>query len=92
MAEAVTEASFREEASDFLEANAKLRVDEVIAWGEGSDKVGLFAERSREQELADVEESKRWRQKVFDAGQINLGIFGIRMVAVNKKSGDAEQD
>ena len=68
MAEAVTEASFREEASDFLEANAKLRVDEVIAWGEGSDKVGLFAERSREQELADVEESKRWRQKVFDAG------------------------
>ena len=31
-------------------------------------------------------------QKVFDAGQINLGIFGIWMVAVNKKSGDAEQD
>ena len=31
-------------------------------------------------------------QKVLDAGQINLGIFGIRMVAVNKKSGDAEQD
>ena len=31
-------------------------------------------------------------QKVFDARQINLGIFGIRMVAVNKKRGDAEQD
>ena len=31
-------------------------------------------------------------QKAFDAGQIDFGIFGIRMVAVNKKSGDAEQD
>ena len=28
-------------------------------------------------------------QKAFDAGQIDLGIFGIRMVAVNKKSGEA---
>ena len=68
LAGSVTEASFRNDASAFLEANAKLRIDEATAWGEGSDRVGLFAEKSREQELAEVEESKAWRQKVFDAG------------------------
>jgi alkylation response protein AidB-like acyl-CoA dehydrogenase len=65
---AVTEDSFRDEALAFLKDNAKLKVDEKMAWGEGSDKVGLFAEKSREEELAEVEEAKRWRQKAFDAG------------------------
>jgi alkylation response protein AidB-like acyl-CoA dehydrogenase len=68
MADAVTEESFRDEALAFLKANAKLKVDEKRAWGEGSDKVGLLPEKSLEQELAEVDEAKRWRQKVFDAG------------------------
>ncbi|HSS08676.1 MAG TPA: acyl-CoA dehydrogenase family protein [Acidimicrobiales bacterium] len=68
MADAVTEESFRDDALAFLKANAKLKVDEKRAWGEGSDKVGLLPEKSLEQELAEVDEAKRWRQKVFDAG------------------------
>src|ERR1700737_3835770 len=68
MAEAITEEAFKEEALDFLSANATLKVEEKTGWGEGSDKVGLFAERTKEQELAAVEESKQWRQRFFDAG------------------------
>ena len=64
----ISEEQFKEEALDFLEVNANLRVEEKKGWGEGSDKVALFAEKSPEQERAEVEESKRWRQKVFDAG------------------------
>jgi acyl-CoA dehydrogenase len=68
MSQAISEDAFAEEALAFLDANAKLKVEERANWGEGSDKVGLFAERNREQELAEVEESKGWRQKIFDAG------------------------
>jgi acyl-CoA dehydrogenase len=64
----ISEEQFKEEALDFLDANAVLRVEEKTGWGEGSDKVALFAERTPEQELADLERSKAWRQKVFDAG------------------------
>src|SRR5205807_798932 len=64
----ISEADFREEALTFLEQNAKPKVEEKTGWGEGSDNVSLFAEKTREQELAEVEESKAWRQKVFDAG------------------------
>jgi alkylation response protein AidB-like acyl-CoA dehydrogenase len=68
MAAAITEEAFTEEALDFLNANATLKVEEKTEWGEGSDKVGLFPEKSREKERAEVEVSKGWRQKVFDAG------------------------
>jgi alkylation response protein AidB-like acyl-CoA dehydrogenase len=68
MAETITEDEFRAEAVSFLEANAKLRQDETTVWGEGSDKVGLFTEKTPEQEQADVAEAKAWRQRVFDAG------------------------
>jgi alkylation response protein AidB-like acyl-CoA dehydrogenase len=64
----ITEEEFKAEALAFLEANAKLRQEEQTAWGEGTDKVALFAEKTREEELAEVEESKKWRQQVFDAG------------------------
>jgi acyl-CoA dehydrogenase len=66
--EVVTEEQFKAEALDFLQANAKLRVEEKTGWGQGSDEVALFAEKTRDEELAEVEESKQWRQKVFDAG------------------------
>jgi acyl-CoA dehydrogenase len=68
MADVISEEAFKEEAIDFLNANANLRVEEKTGWGEGTDKVALFAEKTREEELAEVEESKQWRQKSFDAG------------------------
>jgi alkylation response protein AidB-like acyl-CoA dehydrogenase len=64
----ISEADFREEALTFLEQNAKPKVEEKTGWGEGSDDAALFAEKTRDQERAEVEEAKAWRQKVFDAG------------------------
>ncbi len=68
MAETVTEEEFEQDALAFLEANAKLRVEEKKGWGQGSDSVALFAERSDQEEAAEVEAAKAWRQQVFDAG------------------------
>ena len=56
------------EARTFLDANASRRVEVSAAWGEGSDDVALFKERTPEDEVADVEAAKAWRQKTFDAG------------------------
>ena len=68
MAETISEDQFREEALAFLEANAKRRVEEKAEWGKGSDQVALFAEKSREEEMAEVDEAKAWKRQVFDAG------------------------
>jgi alkylation response protein AidB-like acyl-CoA dehydrogenase len=68
MAELVSEEQFDREALAFLEANAKLRVEEKKGWGQGSDSVALFAERSHQEEEAEVDAAKAWRQQVFDAG------------------------
>ena len=68
MAEIVTEDQFEREALEFLEAHAKLRVEEKTGWGEGSDSVALFAERPQEEEEAEVVAAKGWRRQVFDAG------------------------
>jgi alkylation response protein AidB-like acyl-CoA dehydrogenase len=64
----ITEDQFRSEAQAFLEANAKPRQEETTAWGEGSDEVGLLAEKTAEEELEEVREAKEWRARVFDAG------------------------
>ena len=69
MADVISEEDFKAEALAFLEANASRRQEEKVQeWGKGSDNVSLFAEKSREQELAEVEDAKKWRQQVFDAG------------------------
>jgi alkylation response protein AidB-like acyl-CoA dehydrogenase len=68
MAETVSEEQFEQEALAFLEANAKLRVEEKRGWGQGSDSVALFAEKSDQEEAAEVEAAKGWRQQAFDAG------------------------
>jgi acyl-CoA dehydrogenase len=68
MPQVISEDAFRQEALSFLDANAKPKVQEQARWGEGSDRVGLFEEKTRQQELVEVNESKAWRQKVFDAG------------------------
>src|SRR3954470_19851071 len=64
----ISEADFREEALTFLEQNAKPKVEEKTGWGEGSDDAALFAEKTRDEERAEVEAAKAWRQKMFDAG------------------------
>jgi alkylation response protein AidB-like acyl-CoA dehydrogenase len=64
----ISEDEFRASAVSFLEANAKPKTEERTGWGQGSDKVAIFAEKTPEQEAAEVEEARAWRQQVFDAG------------------------
>ena len=68
MGEQVSLELFEEEALEFLHVNAELRVEEKRAWGEGSDRASLFAEKTPEEQLAEIDVAKAWRQKVFDAG------------------------
>jgi acyl-CoA dehydrogenase len=64
----ISEEDFAQEALEFLQANAAPRVEEKTGWGEGSDAVGLLAEKTPEEEAAEVAAAKSWRAKVFDAG------------------------
>ena len=64
----INEEQFRADAVAFLEANAKSKQEETVAWGEGSDKVGLLAEKTFEEEMEEVREGKAWKAQVFDAG------------------------
>ncbi len=64
----VSEDEFRAEAEGFLGANARLKPPRRTAFGEGSDEVSLFPERSVEQEADEVAEAMSWARKVFDAG------------------------
>jgi alkylation response protein AidB-like acyl-CoA dehydrogenase len=60
---------FRTEARSFLDANCKRREENTARkWGEGSDKVAVFEEKSAEAEARDVAAAKEFRQKMFDAG------------------------
>jgi acyl-CoA dehydrogenase len=65
---------FRAEVLAFLDANAERRTgpddehDKPFVWGEGDDDMALFEEVDRAQELRDLEVSKAWRAKRFDAG------------------------
>ncbi len=60
--------AFEAEARGFLEGHATRRSDEAFVWGEGSDSVGLFPERTPAQEAADLAAARAWAQTVFDAG------------------------
>src|SRR5688572_11940728 len=64
----VTEEAFRDEVLAFLDANAKPRGEEKFVWGEGSDRVALFDEKSRDAELEQLEQAKAWRATRYDAG------------------------
>ena len=60
---------FTTAATKFLETNLdRKEAEKTFVWGEGSDKVNVFEERTRQQELEMLEESKAWRRKKFDAG------------------------
>ena len=64
----ITRDEFRAEATAFLEANAKRRVEATQVWGQGSDEVSIFPERTPEEDAVMLAEAKEWRAKVFDAG------------------------
>jgi acyl-CoA dehydrogenase len=65
----ITLEQFEAEARAFLGANAARKEDEKrFVWGEGSDKVALFDEKTREREKDDLERAQQWRATKFDAG------------------------
>ncbi len=68
MSQTITEEQFEKDALSFLRANAAPRPPERTAWGEGSDSVSLFEEKTPEEERAEVAAAKAWRAKAFDAG------------------------
>jgi len=59
---------FESAARAFLDANAEKRPEETFVWGQGSDDVSLFPEKTHDQEVADLTVSRAWAQQVFDAG------------------------
>ena len=59
---------FERAARSFLDANAEKRARETFVWGKSSDGVGLFPERTPEQETADLAAARVWAQTVYDAG------------------------
>ncbi len=68
MADIISEESFEAEALQFLESNAKPRVEVSKAWGEGSDSAVLFAERTAQEEMADLKSAQEWSRCRFDGG------------------------
>jgi acyl-CoA dehydrogenase len=65
----ITLEQFTAEAKAFLDANAKLKGEEKkFVWGQGSDRVDMFEETSRDRERAELAKAQAWRQKKFDAG------------------------
>ena len=68
MSETITLEQFETEARTFLDENCRLKEPEKTGWGEGSDEMSLFAEKTRDEQLAEVDVAKGWRRKVFDAG------------------------
>jgi acyl-CoA dehydrogenase len=68
MAESIAVEEFEAQGRAFLEANAEPRVEVTRAWGEGSDQVSLLPERTLEEELAELEQARKWAQTRFDAG------------------------
>ncbi len=61
-------ADFTAGATEWLDAHAAKRSEERFVWGGGSDRVGMFDEKSAEQEQAEVAAAKEWKAAEFDAG------------------------
>lgn len=60
---------FATSARKFLEANAERKqVKTKFTWGEGTDNVSMFEERSRDAEAEMLAKAKDWQAKRFDAG------------------------
>ncbi len=62
MADVISEEDFRAEARAFLDANADASGPrQKFEWGEGSDKVALFEEKTPRAGAAEVDAAKAWR-------------------------------
>ena len=60
---------FASKARVFLEANAERKeAKKKFTWGEGTDNVSMFEERSRDAELEMLGKAKEWQGKRFDNG------------------------
>ena len=60
---------FASKARVFLEANAERKeVKKKFTWGEGTDNVSMFEERSRDSEMEVLRKAKEWQAKRFDNG------------------------
>ena len=60
---------FASKARVFLEANAERKeVKKKFTWGEGTDNVSMFEERSRDAEMEMLHKAKEWQAKRFDNG------------------------
>ena len=60
---------FTASAQAFLDATATPKdADRKFVWGEGSDNVSMFEERTREEEDAVIASARAFRQARFDAG------------------------
>ena len=60
---------FTADARTFLEANAPRRgATAEFVWGEGSEDVGVFDEKTGDEERAEVAAAKEWKAREFDAG------------------------
>jgi len=68
MAGVPTPEAFEAEARAFLDSTAMKRPEEAFVWGQGSDDVSLFPEKTPQQEEADLDVSRTWAKQVFDAG------------------------
>jgi acyl-CoA dehydrogenase len=65
----ITIEAFQSEAKAFLDEHAELKEEEKkFVWGEGSDKVALFDERTRQREVEELKRAQKWRATKFDAG------------------------
>ena len=69
MTSQITVEDFATKARVFLEANAERKeVKKKFTWGEGTDNVSMFEERSRDAEMEMLRKAKEWRAKRFDNG------------------------
>ena len=69
MTSQITVEDFATKARVFLEANAERKeVKKKFTWGEGTDNVSMFEERSRDAEMEVLRKAKEWQAKRFDNG------------------------
>jgi acyl-CoA dehydrogenase len=69
MTNPITVEDFVTKARAFLEVHAERKeVKKKFTWGEGTDNVSMFEERSREAEMEMLQKAKEWQAKRFDNG------------------------
>jgi alkylation response protein AidB-like acyl-CoA dehydrogenase len=65
-----TEAAFRARAVAFLDANAQRRRPADTTGGAGGDRVGLFRERTMDEDRRELAVARAWRSRCYDDGFI----------------------